>query len=242
MERLKLGELNVWATGGEDRKGGGDGPAIVLCHGFGAPGDDLVSLARVVQVDRSTRWFFPEAPLEIDLGMGAQGRAWWPIDMERLMALQARGEFRRLAGETPPELPAARAALEEVLDRLEAERGLQRERTILGGFSQGAMLATEVVLHAAERPFAGLVALSGSLLSEERWTAAAKLSGPKIHAAVTHGRRDPILPFAGAEALRDLLSSSGAVVRFVAHNGQHEIPQVALEALATLARERLGLG
>ena len=239
MKRFRCGELDLWATGGEDREGGGEGPAILLCHGFGAQGDDLAGLARVSDVDRSVRWFFPEAPLSIDFGGGQTGRAWWPIDMMRMQAALARGESRSLAKETPEGLGKARSLLEGALDELEASHGVRRDRLILGGFSQGGMLTTEIALHSAERPFAGLAILSGTLLSEDRWTAAVKTSGPTVRAIVTHGRRDPILPFAGSEALRDLLLANGAEVQFVAHNGQHEIPQVALDALAGLARARL---
>jgi phospholipase/carboxylesterase len=41
----KLGGLTVRLTGGTDGKGGGNGPLVVLLHGFGAPGDDLVPLS-----------------------------------------------------------------------------------------------------------------------------------------------------------------------------------------------------
>jgi phospholipase/carboxylesterase len=231
----------VWATGGEDRQGGGDGPAILLCHGFGAPGDDLVSLARVTPVDRGVRWFFPEALLEIDFGMGMKGRAWWPIDMMRLQEAMQRGEARLLAKETPEGLSRAREALTATLAELERTHGVRRERTILGGFSQGAMLATELALFSPDRPFAGLAILSGTLLSEERWAEAAKTAGPGIHAVMSHGRRDPILPFGGAEALLALLEGAGAHVRFVPHQGQHEIPEAALAGLVELARERFGV-
>jgi phospholipase/carboxylesterase len=239
MKKLRLGDLNVWATGGEDREGGGTGPAIVLCHGFGAPGDDLVSLARVVEVDRATRWFFPEAPLEMDFGMGATGRAWWPIDMERMMTAASAGLVTALANETPEGLKKARAALEGVLDALEASHDVRRDRTILGGFSQGGMIATEVALFSHPRPFAGLAVLSGALISQDRWEEAAERSGASIIAIQSHGKRDPILPFGSGEALRDMLTKHGAKVTFVPHNGVHEIPPAALVALATLARERL---
>ncbi len=241
MKRIRCGELDVWATGGEDRQGGGRGPAIVLCHGFGAQGDDLVSIARATDVGRDVRWFFPEAPIRLDFGGGQTGRAWWPIDMMRMQQAIARGESRSLAKETPPGLAEARALLEGALKDLEVSHAVRRDRLVLGGFSQGSMLTTEIALHATERPFAGLAILSGTLLSEERWSEAVKASGPTIHAIVTHGRRDPILPFAGSEALRDLLVSNGADVEFVPHNGQHEIPQAALDALAKLARARLPL-
>ncbi len=228
-----LGPLRVHAAGGTDGRGGGDGPAILLCHGFGAPGDDLVPLARVIDAGRGVRWFFPEAPLTVP---GA-GRAWWPLDLARIQAMQLRGDPRALAEETPPGLDQARAALEATIDALEAERGVGRDRLLLGGFSQGAMLTTGIALH-AERPFAGLVVLSGNLLSVDRWTEAAGRSGPKLLAFLAHGRRDPVLPFVGAEALRALLEKSGAEVEWVAHGGGHEIPPPVVTGLAAFARRR----
>src|SRR5262245_10884209 len=126
MKRIQSGPLAVWATGGSDRDGGGDGPAIVLCHGFGAPGDDLVTFARVIDVGREVRWFFPEAPLTIDMGFGPPGRAWWMIDMERIQELMLRGQSRDLAAETPEGLAEARAALEACLTELEKSHGITR--------------------------------------------------------------------------------------------------------------------
>lgn len=233
MASEQIGPLRVHAAGGSDGRGGGDGPAIVLCHGFGAPGDDLVSLARVIDAGRGVRWFFPEAPLTVP---GA-GRAWWQLDMARIQSMMMRGDPRALADETPPGLAKARAALEATIDALEAERGVAREKLILGGFSQGAMLTTEIALH-ADRPFAGLVVLSGNLLSAERWTEAAGRTGPSLHAFLAHGRQDPVLPFAGAEALRALLEKSSATVDWVAHGGQHEIPPPVVVGLAAFARRR----
>jgi phospholipase/carboxylesterase len=224
-----IGPLRVTALGR------GDGPAILLCHGYGAPGGDLVSLARVIDAGAGVRWFFPEAPLELGWG----GRAWWNIDMTRMQALALRGQRRVLAAETPDGLDAARAALEATVGELERSFGVRREALVIGGFSQGAMLTTEVALH-ADRPFAGLAVLSGNLISEDRWTEAARRTGPSIHALVTHGRNDPLLPFEGAEALRDLLVGAGAGVDWLPHGGQHEIPPPVIARLGAFARARFG--
>jgi phospholipase/carboxylesterase len=229
MAASTIGPLRVASLGR------GDGPAILLCHGFGAPGDDLVPLARAVDAGAGVRWFFPEAP--IALGWG--GRAWWEIDLARIQVLALRGQRRVLAGETPPDLGATREALEATIAELERSFGVRREALVIGGFSQGAMLATEIALH-ADRPFAGLAVLSGNLVSEDRWAEAARTSGPSIHALLTHGRNDPLLPFEGAEALRDLLTGAGADVDWLAHAGQHEIPQPVLARLGSFARKRLG--
>jgi len=219
--------------------GRGDGPAILLCHGFGAPGDDLVPLAREVDAGPGVRWFFPEAPLA-PAALGG-GRAWWMIDIERRISLVARGRGAELRAETPPGLAEARAAVEQTVAALEREHGVRRDRLIIGGFSQGAMVTTEVALH-AEQPFAGLCILSGTLLSEARWTAAARARGSALHVLLSHGRRDPLLPFADAEALRGLLEHAGASVDRVPHDGQHEIPRVVLERLGAFARARFAAG
>lgn len=231
--------MRVRAAGGSDRRGGGDGPAIVLCHGFGAPGDDLVSLARVIDAGPGARWFFPEAPLELDLGFGGAGRAWWMIDMARLEQLMRRADVHQLIQDTPAGLSEARAALEACIDALVRDHGVARERMILGGFSQGAMLSTEVALHAA-RPFAGVVLLSGSLISADRWIEAARVTGPSLRALMSHGRADPLLPFEGAEALRGLLEGAGAQIEWAPHNGQHEIPPLVCDRFGAFARARFG--
>jgi phospholipase/carboxylesterase len=215
--------------------GDGEGPAILLCHGFGAPGDDLVALAGAIHAGQGVRWFFPAAPLALDWG----GRAWWNIDLERRVALAARGQADQLRFETPDGLAEARAALEATLAVLERDHKVSRDRLVVGGFSQGAMLTTEVAL-AAEVPFAGLAILSGTLLSQDRWTVAARARGSSLHALVAHGRRDPLLRFADAEALRALLEEAGASVDWVEHGGQHEIPPVVLERLGAFARRRFG--
>ena len=230
MDTTKIGPLTVRAVG----TSGGNGPAILLCHGFGAPGDDLVPLAGAVDVGPGVRWFFPEAPIALDWG---GGRAWWPIDLARMTQLHLRGQGDRIRAETPPGLAPAREALEGVVSALERDHGVRRSQLIVGGFSQGAMLTTELALAATE-PFAGLAILSGTLISEDRWTAAATARGASIHALMTHGRRDPLLSFADAERLRALLEGGGATVEWVPHGGQHEIPRVALERLGVFARRR----
>lgn len=239
MKRQRFADLDVWMAGGDDREGGGDGPAIVLCHGFGAPGDDLVPLWREIDAGRGVRWLFPEAPLALDLGFGASGRAWWPIDMLALDQAIRSGRREEIALSTPEGMAEARAALESCLGELERSRKVERSRTILGGFSQGAMISTEIALHAADRPFAGLVVLSGTLLCRDRWKEAAKSSGPTISALQTHGRSDQLLPFSLAEELRDLLKSAGADIQFSPHNGGHEISGATLELLGAFAKKQL---
>jgi phospholipase/carboxylesterase len=232
LRLLSAGPLRVRASGGSDGAGGGNGPAIVLSHGFGAPGDDLVSLADATDVgDVPVRWFFPEAPIALDLGMSPGPRAWWELDMARVQRAMMDGTRMKMIEETPEGLAEARAALEECLAALE----LDPARTILGGFSQGAMLSTEIALH-RDVPFAGLAILSGSLLSVDRWGPAIDARAKSLRVFQSHGQRDPIIPFEAGAALRNLLQAHGAELDFVTFQGGHEIPRPVLQRFGAFAR------
>jgi phospholipase/carboxylesterase len=231
MRLLKLGQLMVRMVGGVDRDGGGDGPVLVLMHGFGAPATDLVQLHRALKVPPEVRFAFPAAPLLLDANAPDEmaARAWWMIDLARMQQSMLRGDGALLARQTPPGMNMARAAVTEMLAVLEREHHAPPERVVLGGFSQGAMLATDVVLR-AERPPAGLVVMSGAPVSVEEWSELApKRAGMPV--LQSHGRSDPILPYQGAEWLRDLLEGSRLKVEFFPFNGGHSIPSSVLERL-----------
>jgi phospholipase/carboxylesterase len=226
MREDVLGGLRVRITGGTDRDGGGKGPVIVLLHGFGAPGDDLVSLWRTLRVPEGTRFVFPEAPVELGPGyMG--GRAWWMIDIGALERAVQRGEVRDLSNDTPPGLEAARTSVVKMLQELDVK--LTPSRLVLGGFSQGAMLSCDVALR-ADIKLDGLVLLSGTLIAAREWAPLmAKRSGLRV--LQSHGREDPLLPFSIAERLRDELRAANIDVQWVPFTGGHAIPPKVLEEL-----------
>jgi phospholipase/carboxylesterase len=228
-----IGPLRAHVVEDSDR----DGPpsvVVVLCHGFGAPGDDLVSLgpelcALSPTIARTTRFIFPEAPIALD-GVAFGGRAWWPIDMMALQMAMARGLHRQLADESPEGLPSARQKLQGLIDVVLRDTGLPMSRVVLGGFSQGAMLATDTTLRLEEAP-AALCVLSGTLLQQTEWR---RLAPRRVGLRViqSHGRSDPILPFEGALALKQLLTDAGLVVDFHPFDGGHGIDGGVLQAIA----------
>jgi phospholipase/carboxylesterase len=208
---------------------------VVLCHGFGAPGTDLVGLGPELAVhpalaEKPVRFLFPAAPLDLSAYGMWGARAWWEIDMVALQRAMARGEPRVLAGEEPEGLGPARRALTQLLLLATAEANLPLSKVALGGFSQGAMLATDTALRLEEAVGAVLIA-SGTLLAEASWRRLAPARGG-MQALLGHGDADPILPFAGSEALRELLSESGWHVRFVPFSGGHTIPRALVGAMA----------
>lgn len=233
MRTLSLGGLRVRLTGGDDREGGGEGPAVVLLHGFGAPGHDLVSLSRVIDAPPGTRFVFPEAPLA--LPGGGDGRAWWMLDVDRLQRAIASGEDRDPT-EVPDGLLEGRALVDAMLDDL--DRSLHPSQIVLGGFSQGAMLSCDVAL-STDRPLAGLVMLSGTLIAEARWR---PLMPRRRGLAVfqSHGVSDGLLPYSLSERLRDALVDAGLSVTWSPFRGGHEIPGSVVDALGPFLRAALG--
>jgi phospholipase/carboxylesterase len=237
MKRLEAGGLSVLLAGGVDREGGGDGPLVVLLHGFGAPGDDLAPLWRVIDAPTGTRWAFPAAPLALE-GMGYGGRAWWMVDIERLIGAGERGNREELAREAPPGMSEAHTQVVTMLDELVAD--LKPSKLVLGGFSQGAMLACDVALRTA-RPLAGIALLSGTLVAHDEWAPLApRRRGLPVFQS--HGTEDPILPYAQAEKLRDMLRDAGAAVTWVPFRGAHAIPGTVTDGLGKWMRAALTSG
>jgi phospholipase/carboxylesterase len=229
MRVLTVGGLKVRLAGGMDGSGSGKGPAVILVHGYGAPGDDLVVLAEVLGGPSGTRWIFPEGPLPLSMGYG-DSRAWWVIDMARLEADRAAGRVRDLSGEVPRGLPQARHAFETFLTALPQVLPVDYRQTVIGGFSQGAMRTSF--------PVAGLIQLSGSLLAKQDWRpTVGKRAGLRVFQS--HGTQDPILPYMMAERLRDELVKAGLSVEWQSFRGGHEIPQSVIKRLGEFLVEVL---
>jgi phospholipase/carboxylesterase len=236
MRDVIIAGSRVRLAGGEDRDGGGSGPLVILLHGFGAPGDDLVPLFRQLDVPRHVRFAFPEAPIDLAEALGpgyAGGRAWWLIDPSWLAP-----ENQSKLGERAKQIPEGLADAREQVKTVLAGLGAIPAQTILGGFSQGAMLTADVAMR-SEEVFAGLVLMSGSIVALDEWQPGfARLKGVPI--MQSHGKADPLLPFATAERLRDLMKAAGADVRWVEFAGGHTISLGALDALAKLVRDAFG--
>lgn len=217
---------------------------IVLCHGFGAPGHDLVPIADELFALRpalaeSVEVIFPAAPLSLDeVGMPG-GRAWWHIDLDELVGAIEHGNLRILRDQRPAGITEARDLMLGLLSEVRQQTGLPADRLVLGGFSQGSMLAVETALNSPD-PVGGLCLWSSTLVSEADWRS--KMERLKnIPVVQSHGRQDAILPFAAATALRDLLTEAGANVNFIEFNGPHTITLAGLEALAEQLEQRLAV-
>lgn len=212
--------------GGLDVKLGGDlaerergGTTVVLLHGFGAAGDDLVSLARALRQPR-TRYVVPAGLLEAPGGAG--GRAWWMLGKRK----PSYDEHEELLVPSDA-LIAARQAVQGVLSTIRERYA--PEALFIAGFSQGAMLALDVAAHKAS----GIdrVAVLSGALPQHTSAALGKPASKRPLVFVSHGREDRVLRFAGAEHLVHRLEASGHTVTFQPFAGGHEIPEETSAAL-----------
>ncbi len=204
---------------------------IVMFHGYGADAFDLFPLSQQIASGSDVRWLFPQGLIEVPIGFQQTGRAWFPIDMVALNQAMSTGSFRNFSDVRPAGLDDSVLAVKAMLGEIEHPF----DRTVLAGFSQGAMIATELSLTAECAP-AGLGILSGTLLDREAWRKAAR-SRLGLNFVQSHGRMDPVLSFAAAEELNQILRSAGLIGHFYPFHGGHEIPVQVLKGLDELVRK-----
>lgn len=204
---------------------------VVLLHGYGAPGTDLVGLERAITTTVPTRFVYLAAPHTLDGQIGPHaGRAWWHIDMMALHVARMTGAHEELAAQKPEGLSEARHALGEALAALGDLIGLDLTRTVLGGFSQGAMLSCDYALRSSTPPEA-LLQLSGTAICESEWQELMQKRGD-LRVFQSHAPDDMVLPFSLAERHRDNFLRAGVKVDFVAFRGGHGISPLVLERLS----------
>ncbi|MEX1317283.1 MAG: esterase [Synechococcaceae cyanobacterium] len=199
------------------RQAAGAERRLVLLHGWGADADDLFELAGLL-VGPESSVVALRAPLPHPAG---QGRQWYD--------LQQPGW---------PQLPAAREDLRRRLLALDAE--LPLARTVLLGFSQGAALALDVATGAGALPVAGVIGCSGyphpdwrpgSLIAAAGAAAGTGGAGQPAPVLLTHGKLDPVVPYAASEDLRRQLRDSGRDVALIGFSGGHSIDASLFPAL-----------
>ena len=203
--------------------GGVPKKAVVLLHGYGSDGNDLIGLAPHWQPILPDALFVsPNGPdMCRQLAYGFQ---WFDI------ALDDGKLAQRQAGAA-----SARPVLVEFLEAMWAQTGIAPEQTFLGGFSQGAMMALHVGL-SLPQPLMGIIAFSGMLLPPERsGSAQAK---PPI--CLVHGDMDDVVePHCSADADTALRQAgydvSYHVSRGVAHGIAPDGLAFASEFIAKIA-------
>jgi phospholipase/carboxylesterase len=140
----------------------------------------------------------------------------------------------------PQTFEAARAALAELHDRLWAETGVGPERTVLGGFSMGAVMSHALGWSGDRPPVAGVMAFSGFVPTVPGWQPSLA-DRSSTRAFVAHGDRDPVIGVEFGRAARDLLERGGIDVTYVETPVGHQIDPASLAAASAWLPQTLGL-
>ncbi len=196
------------------------GHLLVLLHGVGADGNDLIALAPYYRAAIPDALVVaPNAPEPFD--MAPFGYQWFSIrDLE---AMPRSDGVRRAA-------PLLDAFIDAELARL----GLGDDKLILCGFSQGAMMALHVGLRREGR-IAALISHSGMLIGPDRLGAEIRSRPPVL---LTHGAEDDMVPPASLPAAKAALEAAGVPVRSLLVPGLgHGIDETTVQAALRFLRE-----
>ncbi|SIQ38712.1 phospholipase/carboxylesterase [Alkalispirochaeta americana] len=204
-----------------------------LLHGFGAGPEDLLPLRSVL--GPHLQWIAPRAPVPLEVNGTVWGNAWFPRDTREQQDALTGTYFQSLRDLEPPGLLEAAQVVRTAVD----EAGLDWSGLVLVGFSQGAMVAAELLRQAmsGDSPMpAGAILFSGALIARSWWEdllSRADTGTLSKGAAVfqSHGDQDRILPESEGRALRDILQKTGCSLKWRSFSGDHGIPpEIAREA------------
>ena len=161
--------------------------ALVLFHGRGADEHDLVPLLHALDPAGLYDGFTPRGPLSLPPG----GAHWYMVP--------------RVGYPDPATFAQGFAAATRFVD------DLPHEHVVLGGFSQGAVMALSVALGAGRPRPDAVLAFSGFVPVVDGWELG---EGPWPPVAIGHGTYDEVIPVEFAHRSRDLLAAAGVDVLY----------------------------
>ena len=192
-------------------------PLVILMHGYGSNMSDLEPLAPMIARE-GYLFAFPNAPIRLDFGLGMVGYAWSaPLEAD----FDAEGQ--------------AEGLLEGMIDDVTSRYGIEEGRVVIGGFSQGGMMALRHGLRHPDR-FPGIAALSSRLPPQDRPSDAGDTTrGQRVF--IAHGTVDDVIHVQEGRAAHDVLSRSGYQSEYHEYKMAHQItPEVIADLSAWLVR------
>jgi phospholipase/carboxylesterase len=204
-------------------EGDPDSPYVMLFHGYGANYEDLLPLSEIISFGQmKPHFFFPQGTLDVPIAPGYIGKGWFNLDIELIKSAMQEKRSEDVAEAFPQNFSNILAQCQNLIEEL----NIPLSKLFIGGFSQGAILATEIALNSREK-MGGLLLFSAMLVHEKRWRQLAKnFRGMPFFQS--HGKHDSLLPFDRARALESLLLESGFKGKLHAFSGGHEIPHSIL--------------
>ncbi|MCZ6782188.1 MAG: alpha/beta hydrolase-fold protein [Proteobacteria bacterium] len=205
----------------------GDGPfpTIYLLHGWGASAHDLLGLAPYLHGGRALV-LCPQGPVEVPIGPGpgAQGYGWFPI-----------------SGGAPPDPRAfadAMTTLRGFMDKVADVYPVDRRHQVVMGFSQGGVMAYDLVLREPER-FAALIAMSSWLPNDLANAIPPSEAHENLPTLVIHGSQDPMIPVQRAHESVERLRGMGVSPTYREYEMEHGIGPDALRDLTAWLEDKV---
>jgi phospholipase/carboxylesterase len=187
--------------------------SIIWLHGLGADGTDFVPLVPELRLpdDVAARFIFPNAPVRpVTVNNGMAMRAWYDIygfgvrDREDAVGIRASATL-----------------VHRLIDK-EHAAGINTQRIVLAGFSQGGAIALQAGLRYPQA-LAGILALSTYLPLPATLAAEASAANRALPILICHGRNDPIVPLELARSSFELLTAQGYSPRWLDYPMQHQV-------------------
>jgi phospholipase/carboxylesterase len=193
----------------------GDTPAatVIVMHGLGASPTDFLSFVSSMDLAAvgPVRWVFPAAPIQpVTINGGMEMPSWYDIRGMDIVSKQDEAGLR-----------ASAAEVQAVIDR-EIALGVPASRIVLGGFSQGGVMALLAGVRAPRR-LAGLLDMSGYLALAPATAAERSEANRDVPIFMGHGRQDGVVPIAAGLASRDTLVGLGYAVEWHDYPIQHGV-------------------
>lgn len=218
--KLETTEINPTAT---------PKASVIWLHGLGASGDDFVDIVPQLHLpeDLAIRFIFPHAPIiPVTLNFGSQMRAWFDIyGLSRNSPLDKSG------------IEESKKNIENLITK-ELALGIESDKIILAGFSQGGALALHCGLNYPKK-LAGILVLSGFLMFAEQLPKLKYSSNKKTPILVMHGEDDSIVPINWAKHSKEQLDEQNYNVKWEAFKMQHNVCMEEIKIISEWLQEIL---
>jgi phospholipase/carboxylesterase len=195
--------------------------ALILNHGRGADEHDLYPLLDELDPEQRLLGVTPGAPLT-DIPPG--GRHWYAV--------------ARVGFPDPVTFARSYALLGDFLDGLLEAHGLGWDRTVIAGFSMGAVMSYATGLGPGRPSPAAIAALSGFVPTVEGWHPDLD-SRQGLPVLIHHGRNDPVIEVGFGRRAQELLAGAGLDVTYLETDAGHWLPPEVVPRLRGLVEQVL---
>jgi len=192
--------------------------SVIWLHGLGADGHDFSPIVTLMNLP-DVRFILPHAPYQnVTLNNGYEMRAWYDI-----YGLSADSE------QDEPGIRQSQAYIESLIKH-EQNRGIQNQRIILAGFSQGGAIALHTALR-HENQLGGVIALSTYLPLKDLLGTEKSSTNQSIPIFMAHGQQDEVISLATSKLSLEKLQSEGYAVAWHEYPVGHSVAMEEVEAI-----------